>query len=120
MDDSSFSRKLIRNSLADIKDTAVDEAESGEQALKLYLKNKYDCIFLDLLMPEMDGYSVLEELKKLKNKTPVIVLTSDVQETSKNRCMELGAAEYINKPLNKNKTFVAETARKYVRAADRA
>lgn len=112
IDDSSFSRKLIKGTLAPLGHEII-EAESGGDALKKYLVGKYDCIFLDLLMPEMNGFEVLEELRKLHNKTPVIVLTSDVQDTSRKKCMELGATEFTNKPMNKNKDKIIQLVDKY-------
>jgi len=112
IDDSTFSRKLMCNTLAPIG-YEIDEAVNGTDALNKFIKKSYDCIFLDLLMPDMSGFDVLEELKKLKNKVPVIVLTSDVQETSRKRCLELGAVEYTNKPMNKNKAKIIELAEKY-------
>jgi CheY-like chemotaxis protein len=57
-----------------------------------------DCIFLDLLMPEMDGYKVLEIIKEKNITTPVVVCSADIQNTAKSKCIELGAFDFLNKP----------------------
>lgn len=71
--------------------------ENGVDALAHLQKNEVDLILLDLVMPEMDGFAVLAELKKRNNKTPIIVLTNLGQEDDAQRCKELGAHEYIVK-----------------------
>ena len=50
-------------------------------------------------MPEMDGFAVLSELQKQKNKVPVLVLTADIQEITREQCLALGAAGFLNKPV---------------------
>ncbi|MCB0334954.1 MAG: response regulator, partial [Bdellovibrionales bacterium] len=64
-------------------------------------------ILLDLLMPQMDGFGVLETLKAKGNTVPVIVLTADIQETQKLRCLDLGASEFLNKPPKPNQILDA-------------
>ncbi len=112
IDDSAFTRKMMKNILEPAGHTVV-EASSGEESLKKYMEDKFDCIFLDLLMPDMSGFEVLEELRKLHNEVPVIVLTADVQETSKEKCLQLGASEFTNKPLNKDKDHIIQLVEKY-------
>lgn len=84
-----------------------DQAMDGEEALNMYEQNEYDCIVLDLLMPKKDGVEVLEELKTKENSTPVIVLTADIQEKRREQCIELGANEFLNKPINKSEFMEA-------------
>ena len=57
-----------------------------------------DCILTDLLMPEMDGVSLLAALQNLGFNLPVIVLTADIQESKRKQCEELGAAGFLAKP----------------------
>ena len=57
-----------------------------------------DCIFCDLLMPEMDGFGFIEALNEKKISIPLIYLTSDIQDTVKQRCLALGAKGFLNKP----------------------
>ena len=77
----------------------VAHAESGRDALSLATKNKPDLILLDVILPEKNGFEVLEELKMnkdLKN-IPVMIMSNLGQEKDKARGKELGAIEYIVK-----------------------
>lgn len=60
---------------------------------------KPDCILSDLQMPEMDGYQFLEYMQKENIKIPVIIMSSDIQDSDKERCYSLGAFDILNKPL---------------------
>lgn len=72
-------------------------AANGEEALTILSSTAIDLILLDLVMPIMDGFVVLEELKKKKNTPPIIVLTNLGQDDDAKRCLALGAQEYIIK-----------------------
>lgn len=78
------------------------EAGSGKEGLEMAEKHMPDCILLDLLMPEMDGFDVLEALGKRDLKIPVIVLTSNIQKTSREKCFQLGAFAFTNKPTEED------------------
>ena len=69
----------------------------GEETLKAMGKEPYSLILLDLVMPKKDGFEVLEELQKQKNKTPVIVLSNLGQEEDLTKAKELGAKDYFIK-----------------------
>lgn len=71
------------------EDFIIEEAENGTEALELALKNDYDLILLDIMMPEMDGIDVCQELRKEKN-TPVIMLTAKGEETNRVQGFEVG------------------------------
>ena len=75
----------------------VDTATNGREGLEMALKNKYDAILLDLIMPHMDGFSFLQELKDKKIKTPILVLSNLGQSEDKERAKELGAVNYYVK-----------------------
>jgi CheY-like chemotaxis protein len=75
------------------------EATNGREGLELInTQETIDCMLLDLLMPEVDGWGVLEALKQQNSKLPVIVLTADIQESTRHKCLELGALALLNKP----------------------
>ncbi len=76
----------------------VLEAHSGEEGLLLADKEAPDLILLDLMMPDMSGYDVLQELRRFSN-VPVIILTVQDDELDKVRGLELGADDYIVKPF---------------------
>lgn len=110
IDDSLFSRMKLKNILK--TKYSVIEAENGKDGLEVLEKEKPDFIFLDLLMPVMNGLKFLEIKETLKNNTPVVVLTSDVQQTTKKICMEKGAKNLINKPFNSQ--IIKEELDKYI------
>jgi len=97
IDDSIFTRRVIGKTLTDANHTST-EATCGAEGIEAMQADSYDCITLDLLMPNMSGFEVLAKMKELGLTTPVIVLTADIQEESKNQCLELGAKEIVNKP----------------------
>ena len=70
---------------------------TGADGLTEAITGKYDLILLDLIMPEMDGFGVLEEMKKKGTKTSVIVLSNLGQEEDRKRALELGAKDYFVK-----------------------
>ncbi len=76
-------------------------AKSGRQALNFLKKNKTDLILLDIMMPEMDGYETMEQIK-LNPRTaniPIIFLTADTEHESEMRGLKMGALDYIKKPF---------------------
>ncbi len=96
-DDSAFTRNMIKDILKMEGHNFLD-AKDGIVLLNIVKEEKFDCILLDLLMPHKDGFQVLAELKEMGNTTPVIVVSADIQETSRQRCIELGASAFLNKP----------------------
>ena len=77
-------------------------ARSGERALKLAAEQQPDLILLDIMMPEMDGYEVCNRLKadSLTREIPVIFLTALSSEEDEKKGLELGAVDYITKPIS--------------------
>ena len=76
-------------------------AKSGRQALNFLKKNRPDLILLDIMMPEMDGYETMEQIK-LNPRTaniPIIFLTADTETASELKGMKMGAVDYITKPF---------------------
>ncbi len=79
---------------------AVDTACDGEQALTLALRNTYDLIVLDVMLPKKSGLDVCRELRERGNRTPVIMLTARGQEIDKIVGLKLGADDYVTKPFS--------------------
>ena len=82
-----------------MKDYEVEEEENGEQALEQALKKDYDCILLDIMLPEKDGLQVCSEIREKKG-TPIVLLTAKGEETNRVQGFELGADDYIVKPFS--------------------
>ncbi|MCP4541246.1 MAG: response regulator [Chloroflexi bacterium] len=101
IDDSAYQRGKIQRAL---KATNYEllEAAHGREGLEMIIAHTPDCILTDLVMPEMNGLEMLEILQEQGSSVPVIVLTADIQKSTKQRCLELGAVAMINKPLREN------------------
>ncbi|EDM26653.1 DNA-binding response regulator [Lentisphaera araneosa HTCC2155] len=93
---------LIREGLVDIFEDEgyqIAEAANGREALDLYHNEKPDFICLDIMMPEINGYDVCREIRKVDSDIPVIFLSAKSQEEDKLQGFELGADDYITKPF---------------------
>ncbi|SDZ79095.1 DNA-binding response regulator, OmpR family, contains REC and winged-helix (wHTH) domain [Pseudobutyrivibrio sp. ACV-2] len=98
-DDEGRMRKLIRDYLIR-EDYEVVEAENGEQALDMfYMDSEISLIILDVMMPKVDGFAVLKEIRETSS-IPVLMLTAKGEENDVLNGFELGADEYINKPFS--------------------
>lgn len=75
----------------------AEAANDGEEALQILQSKQFDLILLDLIMPRIDGFGVLEKIKELKITTPVIVTSNLGQEEDLKRAKELGAVNYFIK-----------------------
>ena len=100
VDDEARMRKLIRDFLA-AKGFSILEAEDGEKALEVFEenKNKITLILLDVMMPKLDGWSVLRQIRQ-ESKVPIIMLTARGEEQDELFGFELGVDEYISKPFS--------------------
>jgi two-component system, OmpR family, response regulator ResD len=98
VDDEERIRMLLKMYL-EREGYEIEEASDGKEALHKALHNDYDLIVLDLMMPEMDGTAVCDELRKQKA-TPVIMLTAKGEETNRIQGFEVGADDYIVKPFS--------------------
>ncbi|MDN2483753.1 response regulator [Vibrio agarivorans] len=98
-DDSAVARKSIVRSIGDQPTLSLFEAEDGHQALQIMQCHNIDALFLDLTMPVMDGFALLEALPVNPYPTDIIVFSADVQEQAKTRCRQLGAKHFISKPF---------------------
>ncbi|MBN2120839.1 MAG: response regulator [Candidatus Omnitrophica bacterium] len=84
------------------RDFLVTTANDGRRGLEVIREEKPDLVILDIMMPDMDGIEVLNELKKSKDtkNIPVVMLTAKDTQPDRIRALELGAYEYIAKPLD--------------------
>ncbi|MDE3011202.1 MAG: response regulator [Pseudomonadota bacterium] len=100
VDDSPIARKMIRKALPADWDISIQEAGDGDEALAIYRSGGIDVIFLDLTMPRMDGFTLLEKLQQDDLNCFVIVVSADVQPGARERAMKLGAIEFVPKPID--------------------
>ncbi|SEK37032.1 Response regulator receiver domain-containing protein [Colwellia chukchiensis] len=102
-DDSNMARKQVARSLPDGWDVDITFASNGLEAIAAIKAGKGDVLLLDLNMPEMDGYQVLEAILKEDLPTVAVVISGDIQPEAHQRVKSLGALDFIKKPVDKNK-----------------
>ncbi|MDD9174138.1 response regulator [Aliivibrio finisterrensis] len=98
-DDSAIARKMLSNHIELTSEITLHYAEDGSQGLAILKDHSIDVLFLDLTMPVLDGFEVLEQFPNNAKSTQIIVISGDIQEKAKQRCYELGANEFIEKPF---------------------
>jgi DNA-binding response OmpR family regulator len=96
-DDASLRDGLV--DLLEAEGYVVITAENGQIALDQFMQEKPDLVILDVMMPEMSGYDVCREIRKVDSQTPVIMLTAKGEEIDKVVGLELGADDYVTKPF---------------------
>lgn len=100
IDDSAFQRKIISDILEEQGLTVITSAE-GNSGYTKAVEESPDLILCDLLMPDLDGYEFLKKIRENHISIPVMVLTSDIQDTTRKICLDLGAVDVLNKPVKK-------------------
>jgi len=104
VDDESHIRMLIEQTLEDLEDEGVELlfAENGEQALALIKKEEPNLVFLDVMMPKMNGMEVCHKVKRELDMSDVyiILLTAKGQEVDRQKGLEMGANKYMTKPFD--------------------
>ena len=98
VDDEQLIREVIKE-YSSIEGYEVDEAENGKIAVEKALRNNYDLIIMDIMMPKEDGYQACKEIRKLKN-VPIIILSARGEEYDKLIGFEIGIDDYITKPFS--------------------
>lgn len=99
-DDSSFAQKQIARALPPDWEVTLSFAKNGLEGLDALRQGKGRVMFLDLNMPDMDGYEVLETVRREQIDSAVIVVSGDVQAEAQRRVKELGALDFIKKPAD--------------------
>lgn len=98
VDDSGLARRSIRQILEEMGHE-VEEARDGAEGLERYFLNQHDLIILDMVMEGMYGLEVLMKFKQLNPDVRVVVVTADIQESTRAEVRAAGGAALINKPV---------------------
>ena len=98
VDDEFRIRQLIRK-YAEFEGYEVEEATDGMEAIRICRQNEFDLIIMDVMMPELDGFSACREIRKFCN-TPIIMLSARGEEYDKIHGFELGSDDYVVKPFS--------------------
>ena len=98
VDDSTFSRNVVVRALgADNFEFA--QARNGQEGCEKVAEFNPDIVISDLLMPVMDGVGLLRTMRTAGDNRPVCIISADIQQSSRETCLELGAHTFINKPF---------------------
>jgi len=102
--EDNLTNQIVVRGMLELFGCTVALAGNGREAIMMARKNKYDIIFMDCQMPELDGYSATVEIREFERKnkkkpTPVIALTAHVMSGDRERCLNTGMDDYLGKPL---------------------
>jgi CheY-like chemotaxis protein len=101
-EDAAANQKLI-TVLLERMGYSVTIAENGKEALEALEKDSYDLIFMDMMMPVMNGYTATQKLRAKGCVLPIIALTANAMKGDDQKCYEAGCNEYISKPIDRQK-----------------
>jgi CheY-like chemotaxis protein len=116
VDDNNVNRLLVTTTLLrSFPNAIIDQAESGQRALGLMQTHVYDLVLIDLIMPDLDGTEVVQQIRahaaKPFSEVPVVALTANVAQDAVKRCREVGINHVLAKPFDRN--MLLRTVRYY-------
>jgi len=102
VDDTMMMREGLRRVLASMGYEKTVQAEHGKQALTIIESGEHDigAVFLDIVMPVMDGKEALRKIRETNKELPVVMVTSKADKDSIVECSKLGMSSYVLKPIN--------------------
>ena len=106
-EDNSINIQVARYILSPLA-SELDFVLNGEEALECYLKNKYDLILMDVVMPVMDGYEATQKIRKIEllrddgKRIPIIAMTANSVYEEIQNCIKVGMDGFLSKPFNTN------------------
>ena len=104
VEDNPINKMIVQMMLEDWKNTTVTLADNGAECLETMKNQDIDLVLMDLQMPVMDGYEAISSIRNglagiNKISVPIIVLTADITKATKDRIFNIGATDYMNKPV---------------------
>jgi len=98
--DDSATNVFLLQTLLEEQGYTVLFTYNGQEAIKYLDEQKFDLLLLDIMMPGVDGYDILEKLASEQRNTPVIMVTAKDDRDSEKKAKDLGATDYVTKPVN--------------------
>ncbi len=117
VDDETKIREVV-SEYAKASGYECDQACNGRDAVEMVSRNNYDCVILDIMMPELDGFSACKKIKAIKD-VPVIMLSARTEEDDKLFSFDIGVDDYVTKPFSP-KELMARIKVVYERNANRS
>ncbi|WP_145147752.1 response regulator transcription factor [Paenibacillus xylanexedens] len=107
VEDSIFVQKLLRKLIVDhIPECEIQIASNGEQGYNLFQEFRPDFITTDLLMPGLNGQEMLRMIRETDSTVKIIILSADIQKTTRDEVENLGISGFLNKPLTAEKANI--------------
>lgn len=100
-DDSMLVRKQLREMLTEAGIETILEASNGQEALQQINEHQPQLVFLDIVMPVMNGIDTIKEINKIKPETKVVMVSSSGTQTHLKKALEAGACDFVQKPWKK-------------------
>lgn len=104
-DDSILARKQLKDMISSLGTPVFYEAQDGQDAIDQYKRNKPDLVFLDIVMPNKDGNSAIQEIMDFDPDATIIIASSAGTQSQLKKAIEAGAREFIQKPLNQQQVI---------------
>lgn len=107
VDDARLMRTMLRGIVTRAGWAVVGEAADGDEAVRLYFQVRPDAVTMDILMPRVDGLTAARQILERDPAARIVMITSVGQEDIMRRCIELGAVDFIIKPLQEDRILAA-------------
>lgn len=113
-DDSILARKQLRDSILEV-DSSIEivEAKDGKECVDLFTSNSFDLVFIDIVMPVLDGVSAVKSIIKEKSDAKVVIVSSVGTQKELKEAINAGASDFIQKPFSKDQ--IAEVIKFYLK-----
>jgi two-component system chemotaxis response regulator CheY len=102
VDDSMVMRKVLIGALSRVQIIDIDQAVDGLEAVSYAANGEYDIILMDWNMPNMNGLDAVIEIRAQKNKTPIVMVTTEAEKANIVTALKAGANNYVVKPFEPN------------------
>jgi len=99
IEDDNTSFRLIAAALR-LFDITIIHADNGTDGIRLFSENIPNLVLLDIQLPEMDGFEVIEQIRKVSKAVPVVAQTAYALANEKEKCIESGFSDFLSKPIN--------------------
>ncbi len=99
-DDSILARKQLKDVVSSFGIKNILEASNGQESIDLYKEHMPDMVFLDIVMPVKDGHSAIAEIMEVNPKADIVIVSSVGTQAQLRQAIQLGAKDFIQKPLN--------------------
>jgi len=119
VEDNLMNQKVVMFNLKKLN-CKITPVTNGKDALEYFKKEKYNIVLMDIMLPEMNGYQITREIRKIEkenneeNPVAIIALTANTYENDKEKCLSIGMNDYLSKPFSAQQLI--KTIEKFIRA----